>query len=403
MKKSIIQPSPDAFNFDLSPHILVVDDEEAVRQICQKCLEREGYAIELAQNGLAALEKLRQFEDIQIVMTDMMMPAMGGVDLLETIKRDYPHIEVIMMTGNATIQSAIDAMKKGAQEFILKPAKPELILNVIRKCIDKITASKTIAELSEAYKKTKQLEAMKDKFLAITSHELRTPVNHLKSFVSVLDESAGFEICPKERREYMRVISKSIDDLQEIVTNMFDVLRAENAAIPLRIDSLDIHELLKEIFDEYRIASQDDRRNQTITMDLSATNTKIEADRLKVKGLISHLIQNAKKFTPDFGKIALQSRDDGEFIVVAIQDNGVGIPEDELGNVFNEFYEVGPVQKHGTSKTNFGGGGLGLGLSLSRAIATAHGGGIRVKSEVGKGSEFMVYLPQKQTNETSAI
>ena len=121
-------------------NVLVVDDEEVIRNICLRSLEKKGYNVGLAENGINALDRIRE-GTYEIVFTDIKMPLMDGLELLEIIKRDFPHLEVVIMTAFATIESAIDAMKKGAYDFILKPVNPDQIRVVADKCLEKVRFS----------------------------------------------------------------------------------------------------------------------------------------------------------------------------------------------------------------------------------------------------------------------
>jgi signal transduction histidine kinase len=118
----------------------------------------------------------------------------------------------------------------------------------------------------------------------------------------------------------------------------------------------------------------------------------VYADRLKIKVLVSELLQNAIKFTPNHGAISLALGEEGDFAVISVRDTGVGIQPEDLGKIFEKFYEVQNSDHHSSSKTGFMGGGLGLGLSLARAIAETHDGGIKVTSKPGEGFTFQVYL-----------
>lgn len=160
--------------------ILVIDDEESILKICKYVLEKAGYEVRTATSGFLGLEILQAVPKIDIVLTDLKMPNMNGHKVLQAVKRDWPHVEVIIMTGFATIEHAIDAMKAGAADFILKPLSGEQIRIAVDKCIEKIRLSRENKELRLAYEKLQEVKEMEEKFLAITSHELRTPSATLK-------------------------------------------------------------------------------------------------------------------------------------------------------------------------------------------------------------------------------
>jgi len=373
--------------------ILIVDDERVVRHVCQLSLEQEHYTIFIAENGIKAMELLRSEPEIAIVLSDFKMPGMTGFELLNAVRRDFPHIEVIIMTGFATIENAIEAMKLGAYDFLLKPLKAEQIRLVINKCREKISLSRENLALKRANEKLRELQIAKDKFIAITSHELRTPVSHLRGYLAILNGEDFHLLSPAEKNDCMHVINSAVLDLEQIVTDMFDLLELEHETIVLKREPFDLNELLEQVVHEFRRALQE--REQTLTLRRRPQLCMIAADRLKIKIMVSELIQNAIKFTPDHGRIELALRADGEFYVITVADTGVGIKQEKLGNIFEKFYEVQHSDHHSTSKTGFMGGGLGIGLSLARAIAEAHDGGIKVSSEVGKGSTFQIFLPLK--------
>lgn len=373
--------------------VLVVDDEKVVRHVCQLSLEKIGYAVELAEHGLEALERLRLGSGFDIVITDLKMPALSGMDLLKAIKRDYPHLEVIIMTGFATIESAIEAMKLGAYDFILKPLKAEQIRMAVNKCHEKIRLSQENLALRRANTRLKELQEMKEKFIAITSHELRTPVSHLKGYLAIMSDRHFAALSERDQRGCLKVIHNAVFDLEQIVTNMFDVLRLEHHAEFLKKEVINLNDVIEQVVQEFQLVGRE--RHLHIAAQKFLKDHEVYADRIKVKGMVAELAQNAVKYTPDGGRIDFSIQEDENFYIINVQDSGVGIAESELGKIFEKFYEVQNTDYHSTSRSSFMGGGLGLGLSLARAIAEVHGGGIRVSSELNKGSLFQILLPKK--------
>lgn len=375
---------------ELNKNILVVDDEEVIRGVCSRSLEKKGYEVALAENGVRALDLIREGV-AEIVFTDLKMPIMNGMELLEAIKRDFPHIEVVIMTAFATIESAIDAMRKGAYDFILKPVKPDQIRVVADKCLDKIRLGAENKALRIANQKLVEVQTMKDKFMAITSHELRTPVSHLKGYLGILNDDYFNQLPADEKEHCMQIILNAVSDLEDIVTNMHKLSHSGNGMLNSKSDKVEINEVIAQLVDDYDLIAK--KRNQRLGFTKSTGRLSVAVDQSQVQTILRELLQNAIKFTQDGGQICISAASEGEYCLISVRDNGIGIEDSELGKVFEKFYEVQDSNYHSSSKEAFMGGGLGIGLSSVRAIVEAHGGGVKVKSKKGQGSEFLVYLP----------
>lgn len=367
--------------------LLVVDDEEIIRDFCSRALRTEGFHVDTATNGHQGVEMVRK-GDYDIVLLDLKMSLMDGMEALEIIKRERPFVEVIIITGYATVENAIEAMKKGAYDFLLKPLRPDKIRLVVKKCVEKITLSKEVAELKKINERLRQIQAMKNKFIAITSHELRTPVTHIKSYLDFLTENGFSE---EQKRDFLDIIHSSVEDLENIVMDMYNIAQIDSDVLRLDESPVNLNELIHRVVKEYKIDIA--RRRLTVKVKGCERLPIIVGDRFKLKRAIAELLQNAIKYTPDGGSIQIKAGEVEDYLTIAVTDTGIGIPKEELGNIFEKFYEVQDSNHHSTSKTGFMGGGMGIGLTLVKGVIEAHGGRVKAESEPGKGSTFTLYLP----------
>ncbi len=370
--------------------ILVVDDAKVILSFYQKGLSRAGYDVDVVENAIKALEMIA-VKDYDIVISDINMELMDGLELLDVIKRDHPHLEVIMMTGYATVENAIEALKKGAYDFLLKPVKLDQVRLVVGNCVDKIRMSQEVRHLREVNARLREIKEMKDRFIAITSHELRTPVTHIKSYLDFLDEPGFSE---EDRKMFLSILKKSAADLERIVMHMFEITKIEGRALSSNKELTRLDSIVQDCLQQMTVDLMD--RTLQIYHQKLPDLPEIMIDAFQIKKVVLEILNNAIRFTKDGGSITISYEVLGKILAFVIEDTGIGIPEKQLGMIFEKFYEVQDSSYHTSSRTNFMGGGIGIGLVLAKGIVETHGGRLKIDSKEGVGTKVTIYF--KMTN-----
>jgi signal transduction histidine kinase len=371
--------------------ILLIEDEQDVRESYLDMLSFMGFAVDTAENGLDGLEKLNK-ANYEIVVTDLNMPVMDGLETLRRIKMKSSSIEVIVITGFATIENAISAMKQGAFDYFTKPVSMEHVRIVLNKCIQKINARRENQQLRDLNTQLTELNDLKSKFITITNHELRTPLAVLKGYLDLLgmelNGSAGPEV-----KEYYSILSTTLNEMIDMIENMHDLSNYGKIFTLKNRMVFDANELASEIYREVKALF--DKRNIKLALKTSGDEAQISAEKTMIKRVLRELVQNALKFTGEDGQVVITVKNIKlkNQVFIMVSDTGIGIPHDKIALIFEPFYEVQDVMHHSTSKTDFMGGGIGVGLSYVREIVAAHNGEVVVESALGKGSTFTLILP----------
>ena len=370
--------------------ILVVDDEKEIREMLLKALTRlTGFRVELAGDGEEAMKKIEQ-ENFDLVLTDLKMPKKDGLRLVSEIAKSKPEILTVLMTGHGTIDSALEAMKQGASDYLLKPLNLDEMIVRLRKVLEErqrfIKLRDFAAQLERANQELKRVDEMKSEFVSVASHELRTPLTTIKNAVQLVLRGKAGEI-NETQANFLSMAEKNINRLTNILNSLLDLSRIESGNIGMKFEEFDLTSPIKFILSSLK--PQADGKSIHLNMEAPEELPPVYGDREKVEQILMNLIGNAIKFTPEGGEISVSPKlPDGEggMVAISVKDSGIGIPEDQLKKVFEKFYQVEGSLHRSVS-------GTGLGLAITKGLVEAHQGKIWVESEVGKGSTFTFTLP----------
>jgi PAS domain S-box-containing protein len=241
---------------------------------------------------------------------------------------------------------------------------------------------RTAAELEKRNREVERVNRMKTEFLARSSHELRTPLNAIVGYADLLSEQSNGPLPPPYPR-FVANIQEGASHLLDMVNDLLDLSRIEAGRIELNLERFAISAALDEVLSVITPLAE----IKSITVENRiASDTAVMADRLRFKQILYNLMSNAVKFTPEEGRVWIEIATDGETFTICVGDTGIGIAPGEREAIFEEFHQVASARKMAPA-------GTGLGLAITRKLVRLHGGGVRVESEMGKGSRFLVSLP----------
>jgi len=373
--------------------ILVVEDEVGSRLTLCGILEDAGYEVTGVEKGTEALEVIKD-GNFNVIITDIKLPDVGGMSVLELAKEINPDVAVIIMTGYASVETAVNAVNEGAYAYFVKPVNMDemktAIVNALRqqrlsrenkRLVDDLQRSNKL--LFEANSQLRAATEAKSAFLAHMSHELRTPLNAIIGFSDLLLGGVAGEI-NSQQNQCLEDILSSGKHLLSLINDILDLSKVEAGKIDIRPESLRLADVVDDAVTTVRTMLNDSRHELAIT--IAEDLPPVYGDRNRLKQILLNLLSNAIKFTPDGGKLYLETNRKGNVCQVSMVDNGIGIRQGDQTFIFEPFTQLDT--QPGERKQ-----GTGLGLALTRQLVELLGGKIWVESEYGKGSRFSFTIP----------
>lgn len=389
--------------------ILIVDDLAKNLQVLANALKQNDYKIALATSAKQALEILEK-TTFDLILMDISMPEMDGIEACRILKSNASTqaIPLIFLTAHNETEKIIEGFDAGAVDYITKPFDDK---ELIKRVETHIKLKKTTEELENLNRtleervkeRTKELNFEKKRseaankakthFLANMNHELRTPLNSIMGFSSILSESELNE----EQQNHLKIIQKSSEDLLKLISDILNYTDIETVISEIKEVTFNPEDLIEEIIHNIEIDAI--RKGLHFSHSISGQITEVLADEVKIKQVLMILIQNAIKFTHE-GEIKINAQFEKNKnktnLVFEVADTGIGIEEDKLHLIFEEFYQVDEAftRKYG---------GLGLGLSIAKEFATKLKGTINVSSKKNQGSVFTFMVPVNPVIATEEI
>ena len=365
--------------------ILIVDDRPENLQVLSQMLTESGYGVRAVTSGKMALMTVeRALPDL--ILLDVMMPEMDGYKVCQTLKAspDTSGIPVIFISALDAPVDKVKAFEMGAVDYITKPFHLEEVQARIATHLQIKEQQQEIERLREEDRRYfDEVNYIREDLVRSITHELKSPLAVIFSYASTMQR---FDAIKNNERlaHCVSAIKRSTMSMSELIGNILEAAKIE-AGIDFIPTSISITDLIKIHVNNFESLAE----NKSITMTFHQTdvNAVVEADERLMGMAISNLLSNAIKYTPEGGSVDIYVRATGEDrITISVNDTGVGIPEDDLPNIFKRFYRV-------AHESHLAIEGNGLGLSIVDAIIQQHKGKIEVVSKLDEGTGFNITLP----------
>lgn len=392
--------------------LLVVDDEESLRITTAAIFEKEGYVVDTASSGDEAVELLSK-ADYDLVLTDLHMEGGDGLSVLNQIRRHAPLTISVVLTGFASVESAIAALQEGAYDYLVKPCDIESMKHTIRRGVEhrrlmlaeqKARADleqlnldleqrieQRTAELTRLNAELAEANRAKDIFLATLSHELRTPLTPVVGWIKLLRSGALDE---KSVAQALDAIERNAWLQSRLIDDLLDTSRIATGKLHFEPKPTDLNAAVKAAVDTVLASAAS--RNIELSISLWPTSLVVMGEPVRLQQIAWNLVSNAIKFTDSGGKVRVTTGLNGTQAYLEVVDTGVGIEPEFLPHVFDRFRQA----DGSTSRRH---GGLGLGLAIADALAKMHGGKLEADSDgVGKGARFTLRIELAPTSKVVA-
>ncbi len=354
--------------------VLIIDDEPTICDACSEILTSKNFQVETAMNGEDGLKKFGEFSP-DIVFIDLKMPGIGGMDVLKHIVESKTNTIPIVITGYASIESAVESMKNGAFDFLPKPFTEEELLLITERAIDKKRL------LDEKKKIETEKEAMRKNFISLVSHELRTPLVAVIQYLEVLTGGMAGSVSAQQKNILERMKIR-LNELLNLINRWLKLARIEELNLKENFEEFSVKKIVDEVIDLLKPLAQE--KGVSIVMRDVCELNSIYGDKDLIKEVFINIITNGIKYNREKGSIFIDFKKNGGYIGVDITDTGPGIPENEISKIGEEFYRV---KREGIAS------GSGLGMAIVKKILDVHQGKLEIKSKLSEGSTFTIYLP----------
>lgn len=399
--------------------VMFVDDESYILSSIQRMYRSESFKVVTALGAAEGLKKLKD-GPFAVIVSDMRMPDMDGVDFLREVKEKSPDTIRMMLSAQSDFKRVIDAINQDEiYKFVEKPWDKENLrftllegienyqLRIENRHLLKVTTEQNekLKELNDTLEqkvleRTREIEEkneallkkekLKSDFIGMISHEFRGPITFMTASLSCLVDEKG-----QLQKELLPYFEKGVQQLGRLVERVIDMSVEEKVDLEPQREEIALNQLIQKLM-EQTILVMKSKRKLELKSELDESLGIFMGDRDRILHAVQCILFNAIRFTPDGGSVIVRTKHDENEIFVEVEDTGIGIAPGEHDKIFEKFYEVKDIQFHSSGEFDFNSNALGLGLSIAKSIVESHKGVIQLKSELKEGSLFIIKLPKKQ-------
>jgi two-component system sensor histidine kinase/response regulator len=359
--------------------VIVIDDDEIMRLSCEQILGKTGYRVESFANGHDGIRRLQEVRP-PLLIVDIKMPELDGFEVINIVRKLDPDLSIVVITGYATVETAVDAMKAGAYDFLPKPFTPGELRAIIDRGFERWRLIK------ETHRLRHEKEEAERRFVTLVSHQLKAPLVATKQYLDVLLFSMQAEL-PERAADWITRSQLRLGEMLTLIEDWLALAKIERGCYCDGTTSTRLGSIIEDIVRDQRQLPA----AAAITIDLAIPPDlpPVRGDRVSISMVVSNLLGNAIKYNRPGGSVSIRASAGDKGVTLEVSDTGIGIPKEYLPHLFQEFYRVKTKETQDIP-------GTGLGLVICNRIVTELGGSIEVKSEEGQGTTMIIRLPKAE-------
>ncbi len=361
--------------------ILVVDDDETICFLIKRLLSERGHAVLTAGSIREALDTIHGIH-IELVLLDENLPdGRGSTFLMDTQGQSRVDVPVMMMTGDTRQGLAVECLKAGAVDFVVKPFRPELLPTLVDRVLETVRLERERDEIRVRAEAAETANQMKSEFLSLISHEFRTPLTSVFALEQLIGDS---ELLVESGEEMIQRAVVAAERMEHMTDRALKIAQIRDKRLQPTLTRINLREVFDVVGAEFEGATKE--KELTFSVKIENDTLLVDADFDWLAEAMEVLLSNAVRFT-ERGSISISLLDRGNLAIIEVADTGCGIELDRLNAIFGLF-----TQADMSNTRHYG--GTGLGLTLAKELVEAMAGALHVSSDVGHGSRFTISLPK---------